>query len=404
MAKMKKLSYNHTLTACSLSYVSQAIAATFLPLLFIRFQNEFGFSLKSLTGLITITFFTEIIIDAASPLFIKSLGYRRSMMLANILSAAGLAGLSFLPDAFESKYIGCVICVILYAIGGGFDEVLVSPIVEACPTNNKSGAMGVVHSAFSIGCASVVLLSTLFFNTAGIDKWRVLAILWACVPLFNAFYFCFVPIRTLEEEKGRGKFSDMLKNPLFWLLGITMVCAGASELAMSQWASAFAEAGLKVSKTTGDLLGPCAFAVLMGLSRIIYAKISAKNDIAKIMSAGCVLCIASYFVASLSGNAFIALLGCCFCGIAVAPMWPGAFSLAAKHIPNASTAMFAAFALLGDLGCTTGPTLVGLISQSSSDNISRGLLFSSVFPAIMLICLVFIRKFASADKNELNNK
>lgn len=251
MAKMKKLSYNHTLTACSLSYVSQAIAATFLPLLFIRFQNEFGFSLKSLTGLITITFFTEIIIDAASPLFIKSLGYRRSMMLANILSAAGLAGLSFLPDAFESKYIGCVICVILYAIGGGFDEVLVSPIVEACPTNNKSGAMGVVHSAFSIGCASVVLLSTLFFNTAGIDKWRVLAILWACVPLFNAFYFCFVPIRTLEEEKGRGKFSDMLKNPLFWLLGITMVCAGASELAMSQWASAFAEAGLKVSKTTG---------------------------------------------------------------------------------------------------------------------------------------------------------
>lgn len=309
MTKTKKLSYNHTLTACSLSYVSQAIAATFLPLLFIRFQNEFGFSLKSLTGLITITFFTEIIIDAASPLFIKSLGYRRSMILANILSAAGLAGLSFLPDAFESKYIGCVICVILYAIGGGFDEVLVSPIVEACPTNNKSGAMGVVHSAFSIGCASVVLLSTLFFNTAGIDKWRVLAILWACVPLFNAFYFCFVPIRTLEEEKGRGKFSDMLKNPLFWLLGITMVCAGASELAMSQWASAFAEAGLKVSKTTGDLLGPCAFAVLMGLSRIIYAKISAKNDITKIMSAGCVLCIASYFVAPPFGKCFYCAFG-----------------------------------------------------------------------------------------------
>lgn len=393
--KIKKLSFAHTQLACSLSYVSQAIAATFLPLLFIRFQKEFGFSLKSLTGLITITFLTEIIIDAASPFFIKVLGYRRSMILANAFSAAGFAGLSFMADAFDKPYAGIAACVVLYAVGSGFDEVLVSPIVEACPTQNKAGAMGFVHSAFSIGCASVVLLSTLFFNTAGIENWRALALLWAVIPLLNSVFFCFVPIRTLEEEKGRGKFSDMLKNPLFWLLGTAMVCSGASELSMSQWASAFAEAGLKVSKTTGDLLGPCAFAVLMGASRIIYAKISDKYDISKILTAGSVLCIASYLAASLSHNSFIALLGCCVCGMAVAPMWPGTFSLAAKHIPNASTAMFAAFALLGDLGCTVGPTLVGIVSGAGNNDISKGLLRSAVFPALMLGCLAFIRRYAN---------
>lgn len=392
---MKSLSYKHTQAACSLAYISQAIAATFLPLLFVHFQSEFGFSLKSLTILITITFFTEILIDSASPFFIKVLGYRKSMVLANAFSAIGIAGLSFMADLLANSYIGILICTVLYAIGGGFDEVLVSPIVEACPTKNKAGAMGFVHSAFSVGCALVVLVSTLFFKFIGIDSWRFLALFWAVIPLFNTVYFCFVPIRTLEEEKGVGKFSDMLKNPLFWVLGAAMVCAGASELSMSQWASAFAESGLHVSKTLGDLLGPCAFAVLMGVSRIIYAKISDKSDIIKLMMAGSVLCVASYLVAALSENSVVALIGCCVCGIAVAPMWPGAFSLAAKHIPKASTAMFAAFALLGDLGCTAGPSIVGFISGGSNNDISKGLVFSVIFPVIMLACLVFIRIFSA---------
>ncbi|MDE6723271.1 MAG: MFS transporter [Eubacterium sp.] len=385
-----KLTFKHTQLACYLAYISQAITTTFLPLLFVRLGVEFGFSLTKLTVLITITFFTEIFIDAVCPLFINKIGYRAGMIFANICAVTGTAGLAFFPFVFKNPYIGFVICDVLYAVGGGFDEVLVSPIVEACPTKNKARAMGLLHSFYCWGCASIVLFSTIFFRFAGIDHWRMLAVLWAMIPLVNTFLFMFVPIRTIEEEKGSGKFSDMLKNPLFWLMLIVMICAGASELSMSQWASAFAETGLNVSKTMGDLLGPCAFAVLMGISRVIYSRIDDKTDISKILMLGAFVCIFGYLLASLSGNAVASLIGCAICGIAVAPMWPGAFSIASKEIPNASTAMFAAFALAGDLGCTAGPSIVGFVS-GANDNIAKGLLCSIVFPAVMIICLLFMR-------------
>ena len=385
-----KLTFKHTRFACYIAYISQAVTTTFLPLLFVRLTTEFGFSLAQLTILITITFFSEIFIDALCPLFINKIGYRTGMIIANICSVAGTAGLAVFPFLFKNPYIGFIICDVLYAIGGGFDEVLISPIVEACPTNNKAGAMGLLHSFYCWGCAAIVLFSTLFFQIFGIESWRFLAVLWALIPFVNIFLFSAVPIRTLEEEKGSGKFSDMLKNPLFWIMGIVMICAGASELSMSQWASAFAETGLGVSKTVGDLLGPCAFAVLMGTSRVIYSRISDKTDITKILIIGSFVCIGGYLIAALSGNPILSLVGCAVCGIAVAPMWPGAFSIAAKHIPKASTAMFAAFALAGDLGCMAGPSIVGFVSGSDS-NIAKGLLASVVFPAIMIVCLLYVR-------------
>ncbi len=385
-----KLTFKHTQLACYLAYVSQAITTTFLPLLFVRLGTEFGFSLTKLTVLITITFFTEIFIDAFCPVFIKKIGYRNGMIFANICAVIGTAGLAVFPFIFKNPYIGFVLCDIFYAVGGGFDEVLVSPIVEACPTKNKARAMALLHSFYCWGCAAIVLFSTIFFRFAGMDNWRLLAVLWAIIPLFNIFLFMFVPIRTLEEEKGSGKFSDMLKNPLFWLMLIIMICAGASELSMSQWASAFAETGLQVSKTIGDLLGPCAFAVLMGLSRVIYSRIDDKTDITKILIVGAIVCIGAYLLAALSGNAIVSLIGCALCGIAVAPMWPGAFSIASKEIPKASTTMFASFALAGDLGCTVGPSIVGFVS-GSNDNIAKGLLSSVIFPAAMIICLLFVR-------------
>lgn len=385
-----KLTFKHTQLACYLAYISQAITTTFLPLLFVRLGTEFGFSLTKLTVLITITFFTEIFIDAFCPVFIKKIGYRNGMIFANICAVIGTAGLAVFPFIFKNPYIGFILCDVFYAVGGGFDEVLVSPIVEACPTKNKARAMALLHSFYCWGCAAIVLFSTIFFRFAGMDNWRLLAVLWAIIPLFNIFLFMFVPIRTLEEEKGSGKFSDMLKNPLFWLMLIIMICAGASELSMSQWASAFAETGLQVSKTIGDLLGPCAFAVLMGLSRVIYSRIDDKTDITKILIVGAIVCIGAYLLAALSGNAIVSLIGCALCGIAVAPMWPGAFSIASKEIPKASTTMFASFALAGDLGCTVGPSIVGFVS-GSNDNIAKGLLSSVIFPAAMIICLLFVR-------------
>ena len=396
-----KLSYKHTRLACYLGYVSQAITTTFLPLLFIRLNNEFGFSLQRLTGLIITIFISEILIDALCPKFINKIGYRASMVFANVCSAVGTAGYAVLPFLTKEPYAGFLICAVINAVGSGFDEVLVSPIVEACPTKKKARAMALLHSYYCWGCACVVLLSTLYFRFAGVEGWRLLAALWAIIPLGNAALFCFVPIRTLEEEKGKGRFADMLKNPVFWLMCAVMICAGASELAMSQWASAFAEAGLGISKSLGDLLGPCAFAVLMGSSRVIFSRINDKTDISKILAVCAVLCIGAYFLSALSANPLVALLGCGLCGFAVAPMWPGAFSMAAKDIPNASTAMFAAFALAGDMGCTAGPSTVGFIAGAGENDIGRGLIYSAVFPAVMIACLVAIR---IVKRKAANNK
>lgn len=393
-----KLNFKHTQVACWLGYVSQAITASFLPLLFVRMEKEFGFSLEKLTLIITLTFFAEIIIDVISPFLVKLMGYRKTLVIGNLCSVVGIAGLAFFPDMMSNAYIGILLCTVFYSVGGGVDEVLVSPVVEACPTKNKERAMGILHSAFCFGCAGVVLLSTVYFHFFGIENWRTLAILWSIIPLFNSLLFCFVPIRTIEEEKGKGKFIDIFKNPLFWLFGIGMFCAGASELSISQWSSAFAEMGLHVSKTVGDLLGPCAFALLMGISRLVYAAVNHKFDIRKILIASSFFGIIFYFVAAFASNPFVALIGCCMCGVAVAPLWPGTFSLSAKHIPNASTTMFAVYALAGDLGCTIGPSVVGFVSGAFGDDISKGLACATIFPIIMIFGISIVKMIT--DKKE----
>lgn len=395
----KRLGYGHTLAACCLAYVTQSVASTFLPLLFVRFGTEFGLSISRLTALVTVTFFTQIFVDAVAPVIVRKTGYRALTVASCIFSLCGFGGLSFMADIIPGAFWGIFICTVLYAIGAGLVEVLITPIVDSCPTTKKAGSMAFVHSSFSAGCVIVVLVSTLFFSVFGIENWRFLALLFAAVPLAAAVGFILVPIRTPEEVRERGSVKDMFKTPLFWIFGIVMVCAGASELSMSQWASAFAEAGLGVSKTMGDLLGPCAFAFLMFVGRIIYGRVSDRVDIVKVMIACSVLCVAAYLTASFAKQPVVALLGCCVCGFAVGPMWPGTFSLCSKYMPNISSVVFAAYALFGDLGCTGGPTVVGLISGDSS-NISKGLAIAIVFPILLMVCLVAVKIISFKSKNK----
>lgn len=385
-----KLGYSHTRAACCLAYVTQSVAAMFMPLLFVRFGSEFGLSLDRLTALVTVTFFTQIFVDAAAPLIVKKTGYRALAITAALFSFCGILGLYFMADIVPGAFWGLFICTVLYAIGSGLIEVLITPIVDSCPTDKKAGSMAFVHSAYCAGCALVVLLSTVYFAVFGIENWRYLAVLFSAVPLLAAVSFSLVPIVTPEEVRERGRVRDMFKDPLFWLFGVVMICAGASELSMSQWASAFAEAGLGVSKTMGDLLGPCAFAVLMFIGRILYGRISDRVDIIKVMFGCGALCIVSYLLASFASNPVVALMGCCLCGLAVAPMWPATFSLCGKYMPNISSAVFAVYALLGDVGCTGGPTAVGIISGDSS-NISKGLSVALVFPALLIVCLAAVK-------------
>lgn len=391
-----KSNYNHTLYACYTGYITQAIVNNFIPLLFLTFQSTYGIPLSQITLLITVNFVVQLLTDIAATKFVDRIGYRASALIAHIFAAAGLAGIGILPELLPSPFAGLLISVAFYAVGGGLIEVIISPIVEACPTSRKAAAMSLLHSFYCWGSVFVVLVSTVFFTFAGISHWKIMAFLWALIPIANTVYFSQVPIAALVEDGQSMKVRELFATKIFWIFGLLMLCAGASELAMSQWASAFAESGLKVSKTAGDLAGPCLFAVLMGSARVFYARFSEKIPLVKFMAASSILCILSYLLAVLSPVPVLGLLGCALCGLSVGIMWPGTFSLAAAECPKGGTAMFALFALAGDLGCMTGPTLVGFVSETSGGLLQTGLAAAAIFPVLFLAGLFLLRSHKAA--------
>jgi MFS family permease len=380
-------SHKHTLLACYIGYITQAIVNNLAPLLFLTFKKEFGLSIKEIALLTTVNFCVQLFVDLLSTKLVDRVGYRISAVTAHAMAALGLLAMAVLPGHLPNPLMGLLLSVIIYAIGGGLLEVIVSPIVEACPTERKEAVMSLLHSFYCWGQVGVVLLATVFFKILGIEHWKLLFCIVAIIPLCNMLYFMLVPIYQLvHEEKGLSirKFFSMTT---FWIFLLLMVCAGASELSMSQWASAFAESGLHVSKAVGDLAGPCTFALLMGFSRVLYARFSMKISLVRTMAMSGVLCIISYLIAALSTNAIVGLAGCALCGFSVGIFWPGTFSIAAKTIKNGGTAMFALMALAGDLGCSAGPTIVGVVSSNFQDNLKKGLLAASIFPVILIIGL-----------------
>ncbi len=383
--------YEHTIYASYLGYVTQAIVNNFAPLLFLTFSRDFDLTLDKITLITTINFAVQLLVDLLSSKFVDKIGYRPCVLAAHIFSFAGLVCMAFLPDLIGSSYIGIIISVVLYAIGGGIIEVLISPIVEACPTEKKDAAMSLLHSFYCWGHVAVVVLSTLFFHFVGIGHWRVLACLWALIPLCNAVYFAFVPIYPIVSEQEKMPMGKLLKQKTFWILMVIIICAGASEQAMSQWASALAESGLGVSKTVGDLAGPCAFAIMMGTARALYGKHSEKIPLNKMIIGCCVLCIVCYLVTGLSGNAVVGLVGCAMCGFSVGIFWPGAFSTAAVKLPNAGTAMYALMALGGDVGCSAGPSVVGFVANANQNNLKLGLLVAIIFPILILASNLYLQ-------------
>lgn len=394
-----KLSAKTTMTACFIGYIVQAIVNNFVPLLFVTFQSTYNIPLSSITLLITINFVIQLFIDAFSAWFIDKIGYKASIIIAHVCAIIGLASLTFLPELFSNHFIGILISVIIYAIGGGLIEVLVSPIMEACPSDNKEKAMSLLHSFYCWGHVGVVLISTIFFALFTTSNWKILTLLWTIIPLFNLLLFIFVPIYPLNEEGEKGSsIIDLFKKPIFWILMIMMLCAGASEQAVSQWASTFAEQGLGVSKTIGDLAGPMAFAFLMGTSRLIYGKFGEKLNLNRFMIISTILCISSYLLISLVPIPAISLIGCGICGFSVGILWPGTFSKASSAIKNGGTVLFAMLALAGDLGCSSGPTLAGFISGLFNDNLKIGILFSIIFPALMLISLFILNRKKNNNK------
>ena len=384
--------YQRTIYACFVGYIVQAIVNNFVPLLFLTFEGTYGIEMGRITMLITINFGVQLVVDLLSAGFVDKIGYRISIVLAHLFSAAGLAGLVFLPGILPDAYTGLCISVVIYALGGGLIEVLISPIMESCPTDNKEKAMSLLHSFYCWGHVGVVLVSTIFFHLAGIENWRILTLLWVVIPVANGIAFLKSPIAPLIEEGESGlSMKELFRNKMFWLFLLMMLCAGASEQAVSQWASTFAEQGLGVTKTIGDLAGPMAFAILMGSARAFYGKFGDRLNLDRFMLASGVLCVFSYLCIALAPSPVVSLAGCGICGLSVGIMWPGSFSKASAAIRNGGTAMFALLALAGDLGCSGGPTLVGYVSSAAADNLRIGILAAIVFPVLLIAAICFTK-------------
>ena len=385
--------YQKTIYACFVGYIVQAIVNNFVPLLFLTFEKSYHIPLSQITMLITINFGIQLLVDLLSAGFVDRIGYRVSVVLAHVFAAVGLVGLVLLPEIMPNAFAGLLIAVFIYALGGGLIEVLISPIVESCPTDNKEKAMSLLHSFYCWGHVGVVLVSTVFFGIFGIAKWKILACIWALIPVINAFVFAKTPIAPLIEEGESGMtMLDLCKSKVFWVMMLMMLCAGASEQAVSQWASTFAEKGLGVTKTIGDLAGPMTFAILMGSSRAFYGKFGHKIDLDRFMLGSSVLCIFSYLLIAASPIPFLSLVGCGICGLSVGIMWPGTFSKASVALKNGGTAMFALLALAGDLGCSGGPTLVGFVSSAVADNLKAGILVAIAFPVVMAVEIILQRR------------
>ena len=390
MAENRK--YQKTLGACYLGFVTQAIAANFAPLLFLTFQNTYGISLEKIALIPVVFYLTQLLIDLGATKFADKIGYRICVVTSQVVSAAGLMLLAILPEVLPVPFPGILIAVVFYAIGSGLVEVLVSPIVEACPFENKDGRMSFLHSFYCWGAVGVILGSTLFFTVFGTENWRILTLIWALVPLVNVFQFLTCPIERLVKDGGSLPLRKLLRLPLLWMMILLMICSGASEATMAQWASAFTESALGVSKTVGDLAGPCLFAVFMGISRMLYGKMSENLNLTKTMLLSGLLCVSCYLLASLSPLPILGLTGCALCGFSVGIMWPGTISLSSQKCPQGGTAMFAFLALAGDFGGTVSPAMVGSFSELVGGNLKTGLLAATIFPILLVVCLLVLNQ------------
>ncbi len=389
---VKQKNYKKTLIACYLGFVTQAITANFTPLLFLTFKGTYEISLDKIAMIPLVFYLTQLLVDLAATKFADKIGYRICVVASQVLSAVGLVLMAILPEILPEPFIGILISVVLYAIGSGLIEVLISPIVEACPFENKDGMMSLLHSFYCWGAMAVILGSTFFFAVFGVENWKILTFVWALIPLYNTVNFISCPIERLVEDGKSMGVRTLLKTPIFWLMIILMVCTGASEIAMAQWASAFTEAAIGVSKTVGDLAGPCLFAMFMGLSRMLYGKFSEKLDLVKVMLLCGVMCAGCYLLASLSALPILGLAGCALCGLSVGIMWPGSISISSQKCPRGGTAMFAFLALAGDLGGMVSPAMVGSLSEMAGGNLKIGLLAAAVFPIILVCTLLLLKR------------
>lgn len=389
MTELEK-KYLPTKLAGYVGFIVQAIVNNFLPILFIVFQDVYGLGYEKLGRLIVINFATQMFIDFITPKIIHKLGYRRAAFLCQFTACVGLCLMAVLPRFMSNTYLAIIISIVFYATGSGLMEVILSPMIEMLPTGNKSGNMAVLHSFYCWGQTVVVPLTTLMVFIFGRENWTYIPLVWAVVPFVNMFTFLRVPIVEPDSEEKQSTFLELARTPKFVVYMVMMLCAGASEIAMSQWSSLFVEQALGVSKAIGDIVGPCLFALFMALGRVIYASLSKKVSFTRLLIWLNLLCFICYVMVALCHIAVLSLVFCALCGLSVSISWPGIYSAGARTFKTGGAVMFSAFAMCGDTGCALGPGLVGLVAEYT--NLNVGFLVAAVFPLIMVICSIYILK------------
>ena len=416
----KTQNFKSTVFACYRGYITQGIVNNLSPLFFVLFQNKFGISYSLISALILCNFVTQVITDMLSVKYVDRIGYRKSAVIAHALAFLGLVMQGTLPNVLPAPYVGLVLATIVNGVGGGLIEVIISPIVDSCPGDAKASAMSLLHSFYCWGQVGVVLITTLLLRLIGENLWFIIPILWSLLPLYNLFRFLKVPLMPTVPEEEKTPLKTLFTSKIFLVALLLMLCAGASELAMSQWSSLFAERALGVTKVIGDLLGPCLFAVFMGIGRTIYGVWGEKIHLTGAMVFCAALCILCYLGTALFENPWLSLLSCALCGFSVSLMWPGTFSLTSAAYPKGGTAMFGILAVLGDVGCSVGPALMGAVSGAVSGNaniaaafpnltadqlgLKSGMLFSAVFPAFILIGVLLLTRFHKAENKKPSPK
>ncbi len=364
-------SYSGTKKASYVAFIVQAINNNIAPLLFVVFHFQFNIPIAQLGLLAALNFGVQLLTDVVAMFVVDKIGYRKPIVIANALSALGLALLAVLPMIMD-PFAGICIAIIIYAMGGGLIEVLASPIIEHLPTPKeaKASSMAMLHSFYCWGQLLVVVVTTLLIAQFGREHWMWLPLMWAVIPLINTLIFARVPLPQTVAEDQRMSLKEMVGTPLFLSALVLMLTGGAAELTMVQWSSFFAEQGIGVSKETGDLLGIGLFSILMGVTRFSFGIWGHKLDLAKLLmlsSFGAGLC---YIVAATSSVAIVSLLACALCGMMIALLWPGTMSLTAARFPYGAAAMFGVLALAGDAGGTLGPAAVGVLADFASGPLS----------------------------------
>ena len=406
-------SYKSTIAACYIGSFVQAIIVNTTPILFIPLREQFGLTFQQMGLLVLINFISQVGCDILFSNAIDKYGFRRFVVAAHGLAVVGLVLFAASPLLFDRPFAGFVTATIIFSGSGGLLELLLSPIVNAIPTDEKAGAMSVLHSFYSWGQAAVILLTTVLLFVFGRAWWQWIILIWTLVPLFNFFFLMRVPFAPNVPEEQRQGMDKILLKPFFIAALATILCGAAAELCISQWASAYLEEAMRLPKVVGDVGGVCLFAVMMGVGRLFYGMYGKKINVSLMMLIGTVGAAACYITVALSGTAVLSLLACGLCGLCVSLLWPGTLVVASEHYPLAGAWMFAILAA-GDIGASAGPWLMGVVAEQAhrlpflSGLLTQGMspdqlglraamLVSALFPIIAFFCLRWMRKRTHDD-------